>query len=130
MESDDVIAYLPVTYQRVHGWLTEGCTAADIAARFGVDLTTVRSLIDLTEAKIAAPTEKERTVALGPSVDADLTKAERRVAFAVAGGLTNREAAQALFVSVKTVEFHLGSIYRKLGVRSRTELALRAADAA
>jgi len=37
--------------------------------------------------------------------------------------VTNREAAAALFVSPKTIEYHLSSIYRKLGVRSRTELA-------
>jgi DNA-binding NarL/FixJ family response regulator len=53
-----------------------------------------------------------------------LTKAERRVAEAVAAGRTNREVAEHLFVSVKTVDFHLQAIYRKLGVRSRTELAV------
>jgi DNA-binding CsgD family transcriptional regulator len=37
--------------------------------------------------------------------------------------MTNREVATTLFVSVKTVEFHLGNIYRKLGVRNRTQLA-------
>lgn len=39
------------------------------------------------------------------------------------GGAANREAAASLFVNLKTIEFHLGNIYRKLGVRSRTELA-------
>ncbi|WP_234441863.1 response regulator transcription factor [Streptomyces sp. WM6386] len=38
-------------------------------------------------------------------------------------GATNREAASALFLSAKTVEFHLGHVYHKLGVRNRTELA-------
>ena len=42
-------------------------------------------------------------------------------------GLTNREVASTLFLSVKTVDFHLQQIYRKLGVRSRTELAVRVA---
>ena len=41
----------------------------------------------------------------------------------VAAGSTNREAADALFVSIHTVEANLKRIYRKLGVRSRTELA-------
>ena len=59
-----------------------------------------------------------------PEVVAALTKAERRVAEAVAAGRTNREVADHLFVSVKTVDFHLQAIYRKLGVRSRTELAV------
>jgi DNA-binding NarL/FixJ family response regulator len=53
-----------------------------------------------------------------------LTKRERDVADAVAAGLSNKEAASALFLSQRTVEFHLTSIYRKLGVRSRTQLAL------
>jgi DNA-binding CsgD family transcriptional regulator len=40
----------------------------------------------------------------------------------VAQGATNKETAAALFLSPKTVEFHLGNVYRKLGVRSRTAL--------
>ena len=57
---------------------------------------------------------------------ARLTPQERQVAALVGGGATNREAAATLFVSLKTIEFHLGNVYRKLGVRSRTELAQRA----
>jgi DNA-binding CsgD family transcriptional regulator len=58
--------------------------------------------------------------------DADrdqLTAHELQVARIVAGGASNREAAAALFLSPKTIEFHLAHIYRKLGVRTRTELA-------
>lgn len=54
-----------------------------------------------------------------------LTPTEEKVAALVASGSTNREAAEALFVSVHTVEANLKRIYRKLGVRSRTELASR-----
>ena len=57
-----------------------------------------------------------------------LTETERRVAKLVAEGRTNRETADALFMSVKTVEANLSKIYRKLGVRSRTELATRMTD--
>jgi DNA-binding CsgD family transcriptional regulator len=55
----------------------------------------------------------------------ELTETERRVADLIAGGATNRDAAAALFVSVRTIETHVASIYRKLGVRTRAELALR-----
>lgn len=51
-----------------------------------------------------------------------LTGAERRVAELVAGGSTNRETAQRLFVTEKTVEKHLGNVYLKLGIRSRNQL--------
>ncbi len=51
-----------------------------------------------------------------------LTSQELQVALIVAGGATNKEAGAALFISPKTVEFHLGHVYSKLGVRSRTEL--------
>lgn len=51
-----------------------------------------------------------------------LTAAEQRVAEQIAKGATNREAAAELFLSVRTVETHVASIYRKLGVRSRSDL--------
>ena len=54
-----------------------------------------------------------------------LSDAEERVARLVADGLTNREIAEALGLSVKTVAWTLTKIYRKAGVRSRTELAIR-----
>jgi DNA-binding CsgD family transcriptional regulator/tetratricopeptide (TPR) repeat protein len=56
-----------------------------------------------------------------------LTVAEQRVAELVRAGSTNREVAAVLFISVKTVEATLSRIYRKVGVRSRTEL-VRAMD--
>jgi DNA-binding NarL/FixJ family response regulator len=62
-----------------------------------------------------------------PGLDA-LSQAEFRVADAVAGGLTNRQVAASLLISVKTVDFHLQQMYRKLGIRSRTELAVRMAN--
>ena len=53
----------------------------------------------------------------------DLTPAEERVAALVAEGRTTREVAAVLYVTDHTVERHLSRIYRKLGVRSRAELA-------
>lgn len=52
-----------------------------------------------------------------------LTERERAVASLVASGLTNTEAAAKLYISVKTVEYHLAQIYGKLGIRSRRQLA-------
>jgi DNA-binding CsgD family transcriptional regulator len=56
-----------------------------------------------------------------------LTPTEQRVATLVAAGRTYREVADALFISPKTVQWNLSKIYRKLGVRSRSELAARLA---
>lgn len=56
---------------------------------------------------------------------APLSPAERQVAELVAEGLTNREVAGRLHVSVKTVETHVARCFTKLDVRNRTALALR-----
>jgi DNA-binding CsgD family transcriptional regulator len=58
----------------------------------------------------------------------ELTAAERRVAALVAAGHTNKEVGAELFTTVATVEAHLTRIYRKLGVRSRSELTKRVAE--
>ena len=55
----------------------------------------------------------------------ELTETERRIAELAAEGRANREIAGELFVSERTVEANLTRAYRKLGVRSRTELARR-----
>jgi DNA-binding NarL/FixJ family response regulator len=65
----------------------------------------------------------ERVRPSGPETSASLTPQELQVALVVAKGATNSEAAAVLFLSVKTIEFHLRNVYRKLGIRSRVELA-------
>jgi DNA-binding CsgD family transcriptional regulator len=55
--------------------------------------------------------------------DEQLTPAELRIATLVAQGRSNKEVASILFLSPKTIEFHLGRIYRKLDVANRTALA-------
>lgn len=90
--------------------------AAALADRLGADAVAARARAAL----VAAGGRPRRARAAGPSA---LTPAERRVAEAVAGGMSNREAAQALFLTEKTVETHLGSAYRKLGISSRVQLA-------
>jgi DNA-binding CsgD family transcriptional regulator len=57
-----------------------------------------------------------------PGTGSGLTSQETRVALLVAEGLSNKEVAAALFLSPKTVERHLGSVFRKRGFRSRSEL--------
>ena len=59
----------------------------------------------------------------------DLTPAERRVVDMICDGLTNREAAAALFVSVRTIDTHVAHIFQKLGLRSRTQLVAAAFQA-
>jgi DNA-binding CsgD family transcriptional regulator len=64
----------------------------------------------------------ERTASRRGGKVLDLTTQERHVAGLVADGGSNRDVASQLFISEKTVEYHLSSVFRKLGVRSRTQL--------
>jgi DNA-binding CsgD family transcriptional regulator len=58
-----------------------------------------------------------------PDEPVALTKREREVAVLAAGGITSKDIAERLFVSVRTVDNHLGRVYDKLGISSRAELA-------
>ena len=60
---------------------------------------------------------------------ASLTTAERDVALPAASGKTNPQIAEQLFIARGTVKMHLSSVYRKLDVANRTELAVTARDA-
>ena len=72
------------------------------------------------EELIATGARPRRMVRTGPEA---LTPSELRVARMAADGLSNRQIAQALFVTVRTIEVHLTSAYRKLDIASREELA-------
>jgi ATP/maltotriose-dependent transcriptional regulator MalT len=87
--------------------LAQGCGAAALA--------------ETARTELVASGAKPRRQALSGSDS--LTPSERRVAMLAAEGLTNRDIAQRLFVTPKTVEVHLSSAYRKLGIGSRTQLA-------
>jgi len=78
-------------------------------------------LVKHAQDELAATGTRPRTLAL-TGVEA-LTPSERRVARMAAEGMANKEIAQALFVTVKAVEVHLSSAYRKLQIKSRTQLA-------
>ncbi|PPI40785.1 MULTISPECIES: AAA family ATPase [unclassified Rathayibacter] len=90
---------------------------------------TVLAEVATSRAHADDPRIAARTLQLTETVDAVdgralLTTAEARVADAAASGLTNREIAEQLFLGVRTVETHLAHAYRKMGVRTRTQLAL------
>jgi DNA-binding NarL/FixJ family response regulator len=87
----------------------------DFAIRSGA-----RPLVERAEQELAATGARPRRLLL--SGVESLTASERRVARFAAEGLSNKDIAQALFVTTKTVEVHLGNVYRKLGIGSRTEL--------
>jgi DNA-binding CsgD family transcriptional regulator len=70
-----------------------------------------------------ARSELDRVGGRRPVAVGALSRAEHRVAELAAKGLSNKEIARALSVTVHTVEFHLGHVYAKLGVRSRVQLA-------
>ena len=90
--------------------------ALDLAATCGAD-----GLVEQVRTELAAAGAQPRSTALS-GIEA-LTASERRVADLAADGQTNRDIAQGLFVTPKTVEVHLSNAYRKLGIRSRRELA-------
>ena len=79
--------------------------------------------LDQAEAELrAAGGRRSSVVEKTESTSGTLTPHERYVAQTVARGLSNRQAAAELFLSPKTVEFHLVHIYRKLGISSRSQL--------
>jgi DNA-binding CsgD family transcriptional regulator len=88
----------------------------DLALACGSTLTADRARSEL----MAAGARPRRQRATGRDA---LTPSERRIASMANEGLSNREIAQTLFLSLKTVEMHLGHVYGKLGVHSRAELA-------
>jgi DNA-binding CsgD family transcriptional regulator len=121
---------VPTAFERAR---TELCYAERLrrARKRAEARTRLRDAIEVFDALGAKPWAERARAELHASgqrarrrstpVDA-LTAQELTVAKLVVGGATNRDAAATLYVSPKTIEFHLGNVYRKLGVRSRTEL--------
>jgi DNA-binding NarL/FixJ family response regulator len=95
--------------------------ALELAQRAGATL-----LAEQAHEELIATGARPRRVELSGA--AALTPSERRTAAMAAEGMSNREIAQALFVTLRTVEMHLSNAFRKLGVSSRTQLAAALAD--
>ncbi|HEX3455776.1 MAG TPA: LuxR family transcriptional regulator [Gaiellaceae bacterium] len=125
----DTEADLPLPLERARTWLALGRTLrrAKRRAEAREALTEARQRFhELGASPWAAQATRELSRVSGRApADAGLTPTERRLAALVAEGRSNKEAAAALFVSVKTVEVTLTRVYRKLGVRGRSELAAR-----
>jgi DNA-binding CsgD family transcriptional regulator len=102
---------------------------ARVPLREAIDLAErceARRLLEHARAELHAAGGRARSNAL-KGIDA-LTASERRIAALAANGHSNREIAQALFITPKTVEMHLGNAYRKLEIASRRQLAAALAD--
>jgi DNA-binding CsgD family transcriptional regulator len=106
-----------LVYGRISRRLKQKVQARDVLAR-------ARSIFGEAGAPLWVGQTDAELARIGgrPAAPADLTASERRLAEAVSSGATNREAADQLFLSVSTVEAMLSRVYRKLGVRSRTEM--------
>lgn len=84
--------------------------ALDVFERIGTELWAQRTRAELARVNVR------------PTKDQRLTPSEQRVAELAAAGMSNRDIATSLFISIKTVEANLGRVYRKLGVRGRAAL--------
>ncbi|MGQ9406248.1 AAA family ATPase [Mycolicibacterium gilvum] len=120
-------ARLPMPFERARSALTLGevlrrlrrrdaaaAAVRDALAQFeelGVPLWVARARIALSGLAVS-----------GSAVGSELTDSERRIAELAASGMSNRDVAETLFVSVKTIETNLSRVYRKLGIRSRAQL--------
>jgi len=89
--------------------------AVDMAGEMGMQRLRDRAHREL----VLAGGRPRRTRATGPQ---SLTAAQQQVARLAADGRSNRQIAEGLFVTIKTVETHLAAVYRKLGIATRVEL--------
>ena len=96
-------------------------TAHDLFSDFGMEAFAERARVEL---EATGEHARRRTV----DTLAQLTPQETQISRLVAQGNTNREIAAQLFISPSTVEYHLRKVFRKLGVKSRTQLASRLRD--
>jgi DNA-binding CsgD family transcriptional regulator len=130
-EAAEALEHSPSALERAHALVGLGAarrqagqrSAAGPPLREGLQLADRMGATPLIEAARyelrALGLRPRRSAVIGPG---SLTPAERRVTELAASGLTNRQLAEALFVTVKTVEAHLARAYQKLGISTRAEL--------
>jgi DNA-binding CsgD family transcriptional regulator len=95
--------------------------AHEMFTDFGMEAFAERARVELEATGEHARTRTVETLG-------DLTPQESQISRLVAQGHTNREIAAQLFISPSTVEYHLRKVFRKLGVKTRTQLANRMRD--
>lgn len=118
---------LPMPFERARTQLVLGEVQRTLRRRDAAAATVSDALRQFEELGASlwagrARNELSRSSSAGHTASSELTDSERRVAELVASGMSNREVADTLFVSVKTVETNLTRAYRKLGIRSRAQL--------
>lgn len=122
VDSYELEQVLPLLQAGVTGCISRDVSVAELA----------RAIIAVGRGEIALPPSiagralaaLARGESVGSSLIEPLSERENEVVQLLAQGLTNKDIAQTLFLSVRTVEAHLRNIFGKLGVRSRTEAAL------
>jgi DNA-binding CsgD family transcriptional regulator len=119
---------LPLPFDRARSLIVLGslCRRTRKKAAARAALEEALEILDGIGARLWSERARAELARIGGRARAGgLTPTEERVAELVASGRSNKEVADALFVSVRTVEANLTRIYAKLGIRSRTELASR-----
>ncbi|HET6548117.1 MAG TPA: helix-turn-helix transcriptional regulator, partial [Solirubrobacter sp.] len=131
-QAADVLGRTPLRLE--HGWALHDLGAALRRTRRRADAREPLRAALATFERLGATAWAERAVSelratgqasgrRSETASSRLTPHELQVALLVSQGMTNREVAAALFLSPKTIEYHLGQIYRKLDVRGRAQLA-------
>lgn len=103
----------------------DAALAAELRALF---LAAGHEVVDAAEAADIVMSDAKAGFAAASEPDALLTPRELEVLGAIGEGLTNKAIARKLGISLHTVKFHVESLFRKLGARTRTEALARAAE--
>ena len=127
----DFTAASRLPFELASAWLVKGRLHRRLKQRklAAQAFTEARTVFERLGAPAWAQQASSELARVGPRRRApdELTATELRVAELAATGMTNREVAQVTYMSAKTVEAHLASVYRKLGIRSRAQLGARVA---